>query len=728
MQRDAFDFGDWHGEVEAGLAAALGPRLEAEVRRLVDPAAAERTVHWGRNYLYQARLQRGDDTVPVVVKQFRNQGWRARFRRRLRGSRAERSWRNAWALLERGLRTPQPLLWIESAAADGPAFYVSRALGDALELRYFLRALNAGEATARYPELETAAVLDALGGLARDLHGATVWFRDFTGGNILLRRGPQGELELFLVDLNRARIGRPLSASERLRDLSRLPVLRRDDQRRFLAAYFGAPPERREGAVRVYRLYHDAFLLKNRLKPALRGGFRRAFGWLRPRRAHVHIPPPEAGAGERDRVVWDTLSDQPHQHASRLARARLRLVDLPAHAGALALAGAALPAVVGRYRRLRRELHREPFAWPAAGVGLRPWPAAPDRLLGELEALGLRRALLRLHPWEDDHRDEEALARELHGRGLELAFALPQDRALVRDPGRWRAKVEELAERFAPYGREFQVGQAINRSKWGIWTLPEWGELAAAACDILHRRGLTAAGPAVIDFEYHQTLAALRLRRPGLAFDVVSALLYVDRRGAPENPQLGFDTVGKVVLLRAIAETARHPSPRLWLSEVNWPLWEGPHSPAGRAVAVDEEAQASYLARYYLLAQGTGLVERVYWWQLIAKGYGLIDPAEAGLRRRPAFAALATLERELAGATCRGPLAAASQAFLYRFRTAAGRDLLVGWSRVPGVRQTLLRPLAGARSRDGATLPLAGREVVLGPAPVYLELAGEPED
>jgi len=112
-------------------------------------------------------------------------------------------------------------------------------------------------------------------------------------------------------------------------------------------------------------------------------------------------------------------------------------------------------------------------------------------------------------------------------------------------------------------------------------------------------------------------------RHEGLHFDVLSSLLYVDRRGAPENRQLGLDTVDKVVLLRAIAEVGRNCSERLWITEVNWPLREGPHSPAGKSVSVDEQSQADYLVRYYLLTLGTGLVERVYWWRMAARGYGL---------------------------------------------------------------------------------------------------------
>ena len=149
-----------------------------------------------------------------------------------------------------------------------------------------------------------------------------------------------------------------------------------------------------------------------------------------------------------------------------------------------------------------------------------------------------------------------------------------------------------------------------------------------------------------------------RRASPTLAFDGLASLLYVDRRGAPENRQLGFDTEGKVRLLAAIAGTARLVvSDRQWISEVNWPLREGPHSPAGKSVAVDEEAQADFLVRYFLLAAGTGRVERIDWWQLVAKGYGLCDPqADGSLRERPAFRAFATLIRELAGTTCHGAL------------------------------------------------------------------------
>ena len=57
------------------------------------------------------------------------------------------------------------------------------------------------------------------------------------------------------------------------------------------------------------------------------------------------------------------------------------------------------------------------------------------------------------------------------------------------------------------------------------------------------------------------------------------------------------------------------------------------------------------MARYLLLALAAGHVQRVYWWRLAARGFGLIDDTDpAAWRPRPAFFALQELLRQLAGA------------------------------------------------------------------------------
>jgi hypothetical protein len=138
---------------------------------------------------------------------------------------------------------------------------------------------------------------------------------------------------------------------------------------------------------------------------------------------------------------------------------------------------------------------------------------------------------------------------------------------------------------------------------------------------------------------------------------------------------------------------------------------------------VDEETQADYLLRYYLLSLGTGLVERVYWWRLVARGYGLVAPEpDGGLRRRPSYEAMGTLIRMLDGWTFTGPLETREGAFLYRFvRGTSCR--LVGWAVRPEMVADIPSRPTRVSSRDGRELPVSdGTTVTLGPSPCFVDI------
>lgn len=721
FQREAFAGRGVYGEFSIRRPPENG--LD-EILRITDPSASTETIHWGRNYIFAGDFKTRGGPVPVVVKQFPNQGLRKRLDRRWRGSKAERSWRVAGELIRQGLATPEPLVWMESDDPEGPSFFVAKRLEGAVEVRHFFRRLNEEAGEDGFPDVGAVEFLGRLGGLARRINDAGILYRDLSMGNILAVENGR-ELELFLIDFNRARTGRSLGVYNRTRDICRLPVLEREHQAAFLEGYWGEVPARWAFRWWFYDLSVRAYIFKHAVKKRLRS--------LRLRRKHAHggshhphIPAAESGASARDKSVWDHLSDQPHQHATRGEKWAIRAADGPSHLRDAAIILSSVPAVRRRYIELRKARFSEPVSFSGVGLAVRPWPDDPAAHLDGIDQLGVGSVLLRLHPWESDHGSEEQLAKALVEAGREVAFVIPQNRELVRDRSRWRAAVTELAEVFAPYGRRFQVGQAINRSKWGIWTHQEYVELYLEASEILRRhRGVEVMGPPVIDFEFQSILALVNRQVPGLRFDIVSSLLYVDRRGAPENRQMGLDTIDKVTLLRAIAEVGRCSSSRCWITEVNWPLWEGPHSPAGKTVSVGEEEQADYLVRYYLLALCTGLVERVYWWRLIARGYGLVAPSSDGsLRRRPAWYALRTLIAQLDGAVFQRPLAAPDGVYLYHFNRG-DREIVVGWSVEAGIRATLPRPCDEIFLRDGERGPVpSGCEVVLGPSPAYYYLVG----
>ena len=710
---------DLRAEVAEAFPVSLG-----ELRRVIDPAAAEETVHWGRNYVYRTTLHGPAGETPVVVKAFREESARQRLQRRCKGSKAKRSFDASRALLAAGVPVPGPVAAVESTAPRGPSFFVSVHLEGAVEARYLFRAMNAGRERELFPEVDGALVLARLGALLRRLHAARLWHRDVSGGNVLLAgdwSGGEGG-DLYLVDLGRTRIGRALSPGERMRDLARLPLHRPGDRQNLLEFYLGRAPA--FGKRALFGFHHHAFHLRNRLKDRLRGARRVLAGW-KSRSAHPHIPPPSEGAATRDRVVWDPLSDQPHLHAGRTAKLYARAGDAAIHVREAAVLVRHLPAAVGRWRVLRRELYEGPQPFGEAGVGVHGGSAPGPELLAEIEALGVRCVLLRLQPWEERLTRDQELCAELHARGLDVVLAVAQNRDLVRDPARWRAALGEIADRFAGLAGHVQVGHAINRSKWGVWNQRDYAALVGAAAEILGGApGMRLLGPSVIDFEPHATCIALNWPENRVRFDVVSSLLYVDRRGAPENRQAGLDTVDKAALLRATIQTSRDGDRPSWITEVNWPLREGPHSPAGRHVAVGEEAQADYLARYHLLLLGSGLVERVYWWQLVARGYGLAERGDAGLRRRPSWRALAFLVRSLSGSRALGPSPAPPPLRVHGFQRADGSSWLVAWSAADNRLEW--RPHAVPRAlfdRDGRELPIRPDGIVaVSGSPVYAEM------
>jgi len=717
----SFAFPGWRGEVNAAFA---GDDLEREVSRLTDPSAAVESIYWGRNYLYAAAMESADGPQEVAVKQFQNQGLLKRLQRRLRGSKAERSWAAAWGLQSAGIPTPEPVLVVESTRSDGPSFFVTRRLTGVFEVRHFFRRVNRSGDAGDFPAIEAGSFLEQLGRFCREIHDGGVWYRDLSMGNVLAEELEDGSTGLLVVDCNRARIGRRLGVWRRCRDSCRFPINTVEHREAFLRGYWGEVPRSYEfrrwfwiAGMAGYRLKHA---VKNRLK-SIRIRGRHSRGGTH----HPHIPDAAANASLRDKTVWDHLSDQPHQHAGRWEKLAIRAADSGDHLRGMAIVAASAPAVWRRYRALDAQLYRRSVRFDGIGVAVRPWPEDPENHLAAIDKLGAKTVLIRLHPWEKDHEAEQRLAAALHQRGREVAFAVPQTRDLVRDRGRWRAAIEEISELFTPYGRSFQVGQAPNRSKWGLWTRGEYVELYLEAAEILRRRNdVEVLGPAVIDFEFQHTLALVNRRKSGLAFDALSALLYVDRRGAPENTQLGLDTVGKVVLLRAISEVGRNTNGRCWITEVNWPLLEGPHSPAGRAASVDESAQADYLARYYLMTIGTGLVERVYWWRLVARGYGLISPdRESEFRRRPAFEAMRTMIRELEGSSFEGPIDAPEGGYLYRFKRTDD-EVIVGWTTTQPRAAELPRPAVRAIGRDGGEHPVpTGTAVTLTSSPAYYVLS-----
>ncbi len=212
---------------------------------LVFGEASER--YPGRHEVVNATFERGGERIPVVVKKVPLD-----FRQRLTAPKALRSFATARALLARSLPTPEPLA---AEVVGQESWYVARRVEGASQIRAWF--LHRDDPRRPPPPLPFSfeEVVEALGKLGRRMHDAGVFFRDFTDGNVLVT-DQEGTLRLWLVDLNRARVGEvPVPRLLRYRDLARPGLNRPEDVNLLLSSYFlpDPPPVRAIRAVRWLR-------------------------------------------------------------------------------------------------------------------------------------------------------------------------------------------------------------------------------------------------------------------------------------------------------------------------------------------------------------------------------------------------------------------------------------------------------------------------------------------
>lgn len=220
-----------------------------------------------------------------------------------------------------------------------------------------------------------------------------------------------------------------------------------------------------------------------------------------------------------------------------------------------------------------------------------------------------------------------------------LLINILQDRRHVEDLVMLEGSLDEIFTSFQHLTSRFQIGNAINRKKWAFFSMDEYLKFYQVAQHVKKRKfpNLTLLGSSIIDFEYYFTIRTLFNHYP-IQFDQCSSLLYVDRRGAPENTQMGLNLIKKLHLLQSILRLSSKTNNGIVITETNWPISNtAPYAPTGEKECVSLEDHANFLVRYYLLALTSGVVQNIYWHQLIATGYGLIDNRNGKLIKYPAY-------------------------------------------------------------------------------------------
>ena len=597
----------------------------------------------GRNRNVRVPLFIGGRSIDVVIKAFPAPGSARRILDGGKGSKARRTWIAASHLAAHGVGTPAPIGFLESSnnGKPGQSYFLSeysdnvRSFKD--ELIYLFRHNSNCD--------RFIALMQCVADAVRAMHRAGFLHNDLGNQNILLRRREAGGWgDVQFIDLNRGRIRSELSPKERGRDISRL-YLPSDLMRVFKEMCFAPKPPPAE-FLKWEKFYRRLY--------AVHSGTRRFRHPFRTRRLKQLEAGQEDYPSEKDMWIWDERSGQ--AISALRSRDRARYYGWARNLQIVEAIGAALGPLWVAYSMLRRQCYQKPVSMKnRVGVALNLTPATVDRELALLEELGEIPVFVRFyaHETEKEWSFLAHMVKTLHREGRNVSIALVQDRRSVLDPKAWAVFASGVMERVYGCVDYVEIGHAINRVKWGIWDFADHKRVVDGVAAIAHRfPDVRFMGPAVIDFEYPFVLAALRNIPEKLSLSALSHHLYVDRRGAPENRQGLFSALEKFVLARAIAKTSNVCEDRLVVSEVNWPLkGTGVHSPVGSPYespgprfndpSVTEDEYADYMLRYLLMAICSGMVDRVYWWRLAARGYGLVDDTDPkAWRKRPAYVAL----------------------------------------------------------------------------------------
>lgn len=220
----AYQDQEWRGIVVANndeeadlLSHALHPS------RLAKPAK-EAILRKARNAIWTIDDPRDPDRKLVVKQPVKMHAHKKLFDQ-FKLSKAKRSWNGTNELLRRGVEAAAPVAYFEKHGDLSllQNYYICEFVHTDFSIRDIFMAFYNGETS--YEGVTAEQIYPQLTRYLLNMHARGVFFRDLSGGNILVTKLDDGQLGFSLIDTNRAHFfnhGTPLS--KRLSDLTRICV------------------------------------------------------------------------------------------------------------------------------------------------------------------------------------------------------------------------------------------------------------------------------------------------------------------------------------------------------------------------------------------------------------------------------------------------------------------------------------------------------------------------
>lgn len=212
----------WQGLILARDAAEAAILREALHPERIQSPPRDALLRKARNVIWTVVDPR-DQTRKLALKQPVWMHLHKKYLDRSKPSKARRSWNGACELLRRGIETARPVAYFEKQEDNTLTrnYYICEYVPADFSARDLVSAF--AQRQHEYMGITQEDAYSQLCEYVLTMHNRGVYFRDLSGGNILIRKSMNGTLEFSLIDTARARFfnhATPLSM--RISDLTRI--------------------------------------------------------------------------------------------------------------------------------------------------------------------------------------------------------------------------------------------------------------------------------------------------------------------------------------------------------------------------------------------------------------------------------------------------------------------------------------------------------------------------
>ena len=271
--------GDWRGMILADGAAQAAQIMAALHPSHLSAPDKQAALRHARNVIWPMPDPR-DAGQKITVKQPVKMHVHKRYLDRFKPSKAKRSWNGAMQLMRRGIDTAVPLAYFERAGdlSLKQNFFVCAFVEHDFNIAQAFMAFRDG--ASQYQGVTAERLYASFAAFCRKMHSSGIYFRDFSGGNILVSHH-DGQLQFALIDTARLRAYPTATPhTQRLADLTRaLHKLHWAGRKAFLSLYL-ATPQQQLGMATLLPFYLYDFKVK--LKRTIgRKGIKKALRYLK---------------------------------------------------------------------------------------------------------------------------------------------------------------------------------------------------------------------------------------------------------------------------------------------------------------------------------------------------------------------------------------------------------------------------------------------------------------